>query len=442
MVLTIFTKRSYILFVYSMRFFILLIISWITFPAFSQDTLKVMHYNLLNYGNYTSYCTTGNNNHEDKDGLIRTIIDHELPDIFTVNEINRYEFYHNRLLSSVLNTGGRTWYKRGSISNQALSDLVNMLYYNSDKLVLKSHEVVQSQLRDIDLFTLYLKNDNLSRGDTVYLHCLIAHLKAGSTASDEAERSVMTTNAINYLKTHKQAGNYLMMGDFNTYSSSEACYQDLIDLSNGVFRFFDPVNKAGNWSGNSSFASVHTQSVTTASNGCLSGGGMDDRFDHIMVTSPLINGTMGLKYQTDSYHALGQDGKHFNKSITDSPANTSVPAAVLNALVNNSDHLPVSMKLLTTSGSPGSIEEQTFYSMSGVYHRANGETVLVFTAKSVVNAEIGIYTLTGQLVNSEMVGVNVGRNETVLETGNLKKGVYLIRISDSQRRTAVIKMVR
>ena len=147
-----------------MRFFFLLIISWITFPAFSQDTLRVMHYNLLNYGNYTSYCTTGNNNHEDKDGLIRTIIDYELPDIFTVNEINRYEFYQNRLLTSVLNTGGRTWYKRGSISNQALSDLVNMLYYNSDKLVLKSHEVVQSQLRDIDLFTLYLKNDNLSRG--------------------------------------------------------------------------------------------------------------------------------------------------------------------------------------------------------------------------------------------------------------------------------------
>ncbi len=425
-----------------MRCFLLLIISWIAFPAFSQDTLRVMHYNLLNYGNYTSYCTTGNNNHEDKDGLISTIIDYELPDIFTVNEINRYEFYHNRLLNSALNTGGRTWYKRGSISNQALSDLVNMLYYNSEKLVLKSHEVVQAQLRDIDLFTLYLKTANLSRGDTIYLHCLVAHLKAGSTASDEAERSVMTTNAINYLKMHKQAGNYLIMGDFNTYSSSEACYQDLIDLSNGAFRFFDPVNKAGNWSGNSSFAQVHTQSVTTASNGCLSGGGMDDRFDHIMVTSQLINGTLGLTYVPGSYRAVGQDGKHFNKSITDSPANTSVPAGVLTALVSNSDHLPVRMNLVYNDGSPGAIAELPFFSNTGSFTTAGGETMVFFTAKTNTSVSLEIYATTGQLLSSVSQAATAGRNEITVNTSQLRRGVYLIRISDSRWQTALLKLVK
>ena len=31
---------------------------------FSQDTLTFMQYNLLNYGNYTDYCTSLNNNIE------------------------------------------------------------------------------------------------------------------------------------------------------------------------------------------------------------------------------------------------------------------------------------------------------------------------------------------------------------------------------------------
>ena len=38
------------------------------------DTLKVMQYNLLNYGNNTGYCNTTNNNINDKNACIRTIL--------------------------------------------------------------------------------------------------------------------------------------------------------------------------------------------------------------------------------------------------------------------------------------------------------------------------------------------------------------------------------
>ena len=36
-----------------------------------EDTIRVMHYNLLNYGNYTSYCTSLNNNIDNKDDYLK-----------------------------------------------------------------------------------------------------------------------------------------------------------------------------------------------------------------------------------------------------------------------------------------------------------------------------------------------------------------------------------
>ena len=231
-----------------MKRILLLAMTCLAMAAYPQDTLKIMHYNFLNYGNYTSYCTPENNNHEDKDNYLRTIIGYELPDILTVNEINSYEFYHNRVLNSVLNTDGRDYYLKGPESNTALSDIVNMFYYNSEKFGLRSHVVIQNHLRDIDLYTLYCKTPESARSDTVYLfdtvylNCIVAHLKAGSSNSDATERALMTANVIDYLSDYKQPGNYLFMGDLNTYSSYEECYQNLTGTSAFDFRFYDPVN--------------------------------------------------------------------------------------------------------------------------------------------------------------------------------------------------------
>lgn len=425
-----------------MKKLITLILLNVSFSAMSQDTLKIMQYNLLNYGNYTSYCTSGNNNHEAKDAWITTIINHELPDILTVNEISSYEYYHNRILNQDLNTEGRTWYKRGTINNIAGSDIVNMIYYNSDKLVLKSHEVVQYFVRDIDLFTFYCKTPDLEKGDTVFLNCMLAHLKAGSYDSDAAERADMTANTISYLKVHKQAGNYLFMGDLNTYTSDEVCFQNLTSTYAGNFRFYDPVNEPGDWHNNSQFSDWHTQSVTTSSAGCQATGGMDDRFDHILATSQLINGTQGLKYIPGSFHVLAQDGRHFNKSITDYPANTLVPADELTALFSNSDHLPVRMDLLLTSSGPGGIATQDLYRNGGILVEDTRHARLFITALNENTSRVSVIGLTGSELQAEDFHLTKGKNELLLDIGKLKRGVYLVRISDSQGRMATLKMVK
>ncbi|MCD4723670.1 MAG: hypothetical protein K8R63_02420, partial [Bacteroidales bacterium] len=63
----------------------------------AQDTLKVMHYNLLYYGQNTGFCNITNNNPDLKDAYLRTILGYVKPDIFTVNEMSYQSTYQNRV---------------------------------------------------------------------------------------------------------------------------------------------------------------------------------------------------------------------------------------------------------------------------------------------------------------------------------------------------------
>ncbi len=162
-----------------MKVIVSLIIAAVSVGAFAQeDTVRVMQYNLLNYGNYTSYCNTNNNNVDDKDGYLTTILDYVQPDIFTVNELG-VDFvglenqYAQRILDNTLNINGVTKYQKAEHTGG--SYLVNMLYYNSDKLVLHSQDFISNDanneglVREIDFYNLYHNDPNLaSHNDTVF----------------------------------------------------------------------------------------------------------------------------------------------------------------------------------------------------------------------------------------------------------------------------------
>lgn len=328
-----------------------ILIAFIFLSVFSlqiiaQDTLKIMHYNLLNYNNYTSYCTTSNNDVSNKDAYITSIIDYVLPDIFSVNEIEESSATLDRLLNNVMNTNGRTYYARANRTNYGSSSIINALYYDTRKLVLHSQDVVVTSVRDINLYKLYYSSASLASGaDTAWLTCIVMHLKAGSYTSDEDERAAEISLLMNYLNSLNNAANYLVLGDLNVYSDDEACFQNLINHPNANIRFYDPIDKMGDWNNNSYYEDYHTQSTHSASNNCAASGGMDDRFDFILSSLDIIIGSKKVQYIPNSYYALAQDGNHFNSSLVDAPTNTLVPSNVLNALYNNSDHLPVIMKL-------------------------------------------------------------------------------------------------
>ncbi len=404
-----------------------------------QDTLRVVQYNLLNYGNYTSYCTSSNNNINTKDNYLRKIIDYLHPDIFSVNEISSSQSIHQHLLDQVLNTGGVTHYRKADFLHVASSYIVNMLYYNNDKLALHSHYIAQSYIRDVDVYKLYYKSDDLAQGDTAFIICVVAHLKAGS--DDQNKRKVMAQNTMNYLNDLNDDDNYLMMGDFNLYSPTEAAYQQFLYYSNTRLRFNDPVNQYGEWHNNSYYSHYHTQSTHSTYNGCAASGGMDDRFDFILISNNIKNGTKKVQYVNGSYWAVGQDGHHFNNAINASPTNTSVPSDVLQALAYNSDHLPVTLKLVVdkTLGIPefnGLMEDIT------IVNPARNNFDLRLWAEEPSSLEIHIYNILGELVLNEHIHVNKGDNHIIRSIDDYKPGMYIVRLSDESSNIITRKLLK
>lgn len=310
-----------------------------------NDTLRVMQYNLLNYGNYTSYCTTGNNNIDDKDEYLITIIDYVNPDVFSVNEISENSYYQQHLLDDILNINGINYYQKAEGTNIAGSPIVNMLYYNSNKLGLSFQDVIETDIRDINLYRLFYKPQNgYPISDTIFLNCITAHLKSGNTSSDRGQRANMTLAVMNYINDQNLIGNTIFMGDLNVYYSDEEAYQNLTENFSTDIRFFDPVNTPGNWHSNPSYTFVHTQSTHLTSNGCSAGGGMDDRFDFILLSERIMSFQENIGFVSGSYISLGQDGLHLNQSIN-YPPNNSAPENIIEAIYYISDHLPVYIDL-------------------------------------------------------------------------------------------------
>jgi hypothetical protein len=327
-----------------MKKLLLILMVVISTTAYPQDTLRVMYHNLLNFGFFTDFCTMNNNNPSDKTQWMKTIVDHYLPDIYAVNEVGTNPLYHNMILNNVMNTSGRTHYQMSQPTNFANSGIINMLYYNSEKLGLAAEEAILTIPRDINVYKLYHKSETLEMTfDTTFLYCFVAHLKAGSSAGDQLQRADMVQEVINYLENNNITDPSVFVGDLNLYSSAEPAWNIITTGAGDDFRFYDPMDMEGNWHLNPDFASVHTQSTRTQS-GCGASGGMDDRFDFILTNPAITTTSYPVAFIEGSYDTPGQDGLRFNGSLID-PPNFSLPQDIIMALYNLSDHLPVILDL-------------------------------------------------------------------------------------------------
>ena len=312
----------------------------------AQDTIRMMQYNLMYYTNSSgiSDCNSTTNNLDNKDAHIKTIFQYVQPTVMCVCEMGSQNQYADRLLDNAINTDGIDYYLRGPLTNQSGGSIANMIYYDSRKLTLYKSTNITTSYRDINGYTFYYNADNLTDGDTVFTTFWIAHLKAGTGATNESARLVQVQKLMNRISSSGLPGNYTFSGDFNVYNSDEPAYQELTEYSNSLYRFYDPVNSPGYWHDNAQFASLHTQSTHSQDADCFSSGGLDDRFDIILVSPYIYYGSDRIHLVEGSYHALGQDGMRFNGTVL-SPANNSVPNEVAVALYQQSDHLPVIMDL-------------------------------------------------------------------------------------------------
>jgi hypothetical protein len=255
------------------------------------------------------------------------------------------------------------------------------------------------------------------------------------------QRTDATAALMQYVQTYLANENVIFCGDLNIYKSQEAAYQNLTQYNNVAARFYDPINTPGNWSNNGSFASIHTQSTrnNATNGGCFSGGGLDDRLDHILISDEVRDNDLDMRYLPNTYFALGNDGLHFNKDIKDG-TNNSVPANVLDALYDLSDHLPVIAEFELKKQGIGLPE---LSSADLLFANPIADRLEVLLAdKQMNNPTVRIIDLTGKTVATESFIRQNGQWMATLHTANLPRGMYLIEARAEDGRRAIQKAVK
>jgi len=408
----------------------------------AQDTLTYMHYNILYYGENNGGCNSSSNSVTNKNIYLKTITGYVKPDIVAVNEISSNAYYHNLLLTSVFNINGVDYYKMGNPPNLSGSFIINQIYYNSEKLTLLSDHAIATDVRDLDIFRFHVHTPNLEpAGDSVILHCVVAHLKAGNESSDANERAAETAALMNHLEDVNATGNYTMSGDFNIYKSSEQAFQNLVSYPATSVRFYDPIDMIGYWHSNEYYAPVHTQSTHTSGNGCPSTGGMDDRFDFVLASDEILYGTKAIQYIPGTYHALAQDGQRFNMALIDPPANPDVPIEVINALYANSDHLPVIMKLAVDK----SLGIRTHGKDNGlgvtVINPMNDRLQVDVRINQPSKVHVELYSSTGLLVKNLTAYVSATARIEI-PVAEAPAALYLLKVSDEEGNSLIRKVMK
>jgi hypothetical protein len=426
-----------------------LLFVFVLFPLLSvaqnQEIATFVSYNVLNYRNETTYCTNANNSPMAKEGYMKSIFGDIQPDLLACNEVGANPTNAVKILERCLNVDGETKYQMASFSSSSGSSLANAFFYNGEMFTLYTNDKIlnevggNSLVRLIDVFTLYYNDGNLPLGaDTTFLTVFIGHFKAGNSSSDATRRASTTEAIMAYISSNNISGNYIVTGDFNTYNSSEVAIQNLVNPSNAAIKFVDPVNRMGSWNNNFAYADVHTQSTHTTSNGCASGGGLDDRFDFVMVSQDLMADNDHMEYVNNSYKALANDGNHFNQAINDLP-NNSVSSALLDAVYNASDHLPVIMDIIITEAAPNGINEFAFN---------NFEVNVVNPSKGVVSGVIKgdpgsyslkLYSITGSLISEKNIK-NSGSSNFSFPINF--KGLVLLQVESESGYKKVFKIVQ
>ncbi len=371
-----------------------------------------------------------------QDAAFKKIAKSTKPDILGINEMANNSLYADRILQNVLNNDGVNYYQKGQYSNTTGSEIVNMFFYNSQKFGIASEEIINGLLRDINLARFYYKDPLLAQGaDTVFLTVINAHLKAGSTGSDQNTRDQQTQNIINALVSKGVRDNYLVMGDFNSRSSNEAGIQNLLSPFDPKVKFIDPINSLGFWNNNSSFAPIHTQSTYTNS-GCGAGGGMDDRYDMILASEYIMGDSANIHYIPGSYTAYGQDGNRFNSSIN-AGTNTAVPDSIADALFDLSDHLPVYLDLEIESTGMVALSKSTF--IDEVKLRSNPvENKINLRFKSRKNYSIQINTIQGKIIGDYLIN----DAQTFALPFNEESGIYILSWISEEGNSGKIKILK
>ncbi len=384
--------------------------------------LRVVSWNILNYP-----AASGASREDDH----RVVIAALHPDVLVVQEVTgTTSAGQNQYLNNVLNVVFPGEYVAGPWINGP--DTNNALFYRPAAITLVSNQNIATSLRDISEYVVRPVGYSASAASVrVYSF----HLKAGSSSSDQTQRTGECTILRNHANALPAGTNFLFAGDYNMQSSSETAYGVLTgSQADNDGRGFDPINMPGSWNNNASFAAIHTQSPRTTSLGDGGAtGGMDDRFDIILSSTSLLDGE-GLAYIPGTYKAYGNDGQHLNKDLTDSP---TIPegAAMALALRDASDHLPVIMdfQLPARVSAVASLNFGTVIigaSASQTLNVSNGAAVPADELNYTLTSPVGFTSPGGGFIANAGAGANAHSIGMLTGTAGNKNGTLVINSDD------------
>ncbi|WP_422104146.1 T9SS type A sorting domain-containing protein [Winogradskyella sp.] len=405
----------------------LLVVLCFNFKVSSQETFKVMFYNLLKYPDEVAVPNREND--------LEFILSDYQPDLFLVCELNNSTGANTVL--NITRSAISPSFEMATFATNTSDDLSgdnnelqNLLYYDSTKFILEEEIIVPTGLRDFNIYKLRLNTiDQVTNPVEIYV--VVCHLKASSGVVNAQIRFDMVVELDNYLSTLPADTNVLLGGDLNLYEGTEPAFQLLLQDTNNI-TFADPINRVGNWSNNPNFVDVFTQSTRTRDDLGGAPGGFDDRFDFILTSENML-GTTDINYVNDSYQVYGNNGLSacYNRAINSSDC--AIPGSpysfeVRNALHNFSDHLPVTLSLEADVTLSLTDQEDLAEAIRLEKSLIDSELTIYINSSRYFNQRLYIYNSLGQVV--ENFQTNSSQRQ-VFNTNSLSHGIYFISFSES-----------
>ena len=397
---------------------------------FGQTRIKAMMYNVLNYSDSEVS--------RNKTPFLSTILGEVKPDLFMVCEMID-EIGSNYLFENSIIPFNENFQKAPFEENQSGSySLQQMVYYNTEKLILEETRVITADTRDINQYTFKINTEN-GNTNPITIEVFVTHLKASTGSSNRQRRLNSIQSFVSYTNNIADDSYVLFAGDLNFYTSNEEGYQHLIDDRNPIviidpidrptpnfpddgIDYYENYNSTYFWN-NSSFRDIHSQSTRTSNIGFIddsgSTGGLDDRFDFIMM-SENFNTSTSLYYVNDSYKVVGNNGNCYNSFISNPNCSGGYSQTLRDALIEFSDHLPVVMEIETPENtlSTNLISETNFIGSNII------KDYLKITSPNDVN-NLKIYSITGQLINVKL-SKNTGNDTIIIDVKHISKGIYYL----------------
>lgn len=406
---------------------IFLSLLFFSISCYSQNTIKTMFYNVLWFPEL-------NPNRID---LLQEVLQDYEPDIFMVCELQSQEGA-DAILNIGLNSDGNSNFSAAPyFENQSGGgNLQQALFYRNDMFVLENTEIINTPVRDINKYTLLLNTANQDT-NPIRIYAYVTHLKSSQGGANQQLRLSMVEAFVNDTQQLEEDAYVLFAGDFNIYTSTEPAYLEILDQTNNI-AMADPINTPGAWNNNEDFTAVHTQSTRTSSSGFGggAGGGLDDRFDFIMVSQNMMTDS-NLGYKADSYKAYGNNGNCYNNDINDINCGGVYNQVIRDALYNMSDHLPVVMELETDQeivllNVPQNSPLQPF----SLKNTLVSDVITIYNpGDNTKDDRFGIFNTLGQ----ELLEFKTSTNTTILNVEKFVKGVYYITNKSSNQTLKFLK---